>query len=625
MKLNIITKDEAIFDGIELLMDDLQIEVCLEGYPIEVTKNAGPIVVRNNGEKGEIHFEEPIHFFRALGLWLENYQIKREFDITETPQFTMSGVMLDASRNAVLHTNSVKTLLRKMAIMGLNVLMLYTEDTYEVKEYPYFGYMRGRYTEKELRELDLYADKLGIEMIPCIQTLAHLKEALKWNYAMNIRDTDDILLVGEPKTYEFIENMIVAASKPFKTKRIHIGMDEAFNLGLGNYLRKNGFEERFQIMNKHLQAVLKITEKHRLKPMIWSDMYFRLGSKTGAYYDLNAHIPENVIQEIPNVQLVYWDYYHTDEQFYETFIEKHKQIGPKPVFAGGVWTWNGISPNYGKAMATTEAALTACKKTGVQEVFATMWGDNGAETPLFTALPVLQQFAEHTYHKTVSDEQIVERFAFCHQSDMADFMELNKLDETPGVSQNNLHESNPSKLLLWQDVLIGLYDENIRGLSLNKHYQAVAEKLQQAKHKNNEWKPLFSFYEQLAHVLSLKAELGLQIKAAYDDNDKNKMSELVETVEQLKREVESLRKSHQNIWFSYNKPFGWEILDIRYGGVLTRLITTADRLNQWVNGEISQIEELAEERLPFEGPYPMPDGTIGRNVYHRIVTAGNLS
>ena len=44
--------------------------------------------------------------------------------------------MLDCSRNAVPRVEAVKMVLRKMALMGLNTLMLYTEDTYEVPEQP---------------------------------------------------------------------------------------------------------------------------------------------------------------------------------------------------------------------------------------------------------------------------------------------------------------------------------------------------------------------------------------------------------------------------------------------------------------------------------------------------------
>src|SRR5699024_7341799 len=141
-----------------------------------------------------------------------------------------------------------------------------------VDKYPYFGYMRGRYTQAEMKECDDYARTLGIEMVPCIQTLAHLTEALKWNYADEIKDTADILLAEEPKTYEFLENIIAAASNPIESKLIHIGMDEAQQLLLDNYIAKNGYRERFDIMNDHLQKVVSITEDLNLEPMIWSDM-----------------------------------------------------------------------------------------------------------------------------------------------------------------------------------------------------------------------------------------------------------------------------------------------------------------------------------------------------------------
>lgn len=625
MKLHLIGETESLEKGIEILSQELNFTRSHDGHPIHITQHDGPMTIKNDHNQGEITYHHPIHFYRALGLWLQKYQKQQTFTITEEPQFKMNGVMLDASRNAVLTVDGIKDMLRKMAIMGLNTLMVYTEDTYEVKDYPYFGYMRGRYTEKELKICDEYAAHLGIEMIPCIQTLAHLTEALKWNYAIDLRDTTDILLAGEPKTYDFLEKIIKAASKPFSSNRIHIGMDEAHQLGLGKYLDKHGYEERFSIMNRHLKEVVAITKKLNLNPMIWSDMYFRLGSKRGSYYDLDAKIPEDIVRSIPDTQLVYWDYYHTDEDFYQTFIQKHKQLKPDPIFAGGVWTWNGISPNYGKAIATTEAAMTACKKENIQETFVTMWGDNGAETPWLTALPVLQLYAEHAYHKKVTTDHVAERFQFCCDGQYDDFMTLNQLDETPGVSENNLHESNPSKLLLWQDLLVGLYDKNMQGLPLNKHYAELAAKLKQAKQANPSWTLLFDFYQQLADVLSIKAEYGINLKEAYDANDKSTVKSLKNQLNDLKASVDSLRKKHRTIWFSINKPFGWEIIDIRYGGVLARIDTVDHRLNQWLTGDIDTLEELDAERLHFEGPYPMPDGSLGRNLYHRIVTAGNLS
>ncbi|MEH7380549.1 beta-N-acetylhexosaminidase [Bacillus sp. JJ1533] len=612
--------------GLTIMGNELGFNREDNGFPITIVKKEGPIVVSSNGLAGRIEYQEKIHFFRALGLWLEEYQRNHEFLLQEEPQFISNGIMVDASRNAVMTVDGIQTLVRKMALMGLNLLMMYTEDTFTVKNYPYFGYMRGRYSEDELRACDDYAHQFGIEMVPCIQTLAHLTEALKWNYAAAVRDTSDILLVGHEETYKLIDDLLVAASAPFRSKRIHIGMDEAHMLGLGKYLEQNGFRRRFDIMNEHLQQVVSLAEERGLKPMIWSDMYFRLGSKTGNYYDLEAAIPEEVVKEIPqNVQLVYWDYYHDDVEFYQTFIQKHRQLGSEPVFAGGVWTWNGIAPNYGKTNVTTEAALTACKNEGIKEVFATMWGDNGAETDSFAMLAGLQLFAEHGYAEKVEKEKLARRFAFCTGGKLEDFYLLNEFDETPGVSKHNLKESHPSKFLLWQDLLIGLYDANIHGLQMNEHYQKLESRLSEAKDRNLEWSELFEFYIKLANVLSIKAEFGIKLKQAYDSNNKEEMKSLQEQLIDLRYRVECLRRAHRTLWFSTYKPFGWEVLDIRYGGVLTRIETAGFRIGQWLDGAIPRISELEEERLFHDAPWKMPEGALGRNSYHRIVTAGAFS
>ncbi|MDI2587640.1 beta-N-acetylhexosaminidase [Psychrobacillus sp. NEAU-3TGS] len=573
MKIHFRGDLTEVIEGITILGDDLGIQSAEDGYPIEVINRQGPLVVQNRDGKGQIIFENKIHFFRGLGLWLQHVEKRKEFHLTEEPQFETSGAMVDVSRNAVLTVDGIKMLLRKMAVMGLNMVMVYTEETYEVPGIPYFGYMRGRYTEDEMLECDDYAFHLGIEMIPCIQTLAHLKEALKWGYANDIKDTEDILLVGEPKTYELLKRMIEAAARPYRTKRIHIGMDEALQLGRGKYMEKNGYQNRFEIMNQHLQEVVSITEEYGLEPMIWSDMYFRLASRNGNYYDFNPSLLDQVKQSIPNVKMVYWDYYHAGESFYEGMLNTHKQIVADPIFAGGLWTWNGISPNYARAFKNSEAALSACKKTGVKEVFATMWGDNGAETPIQTALPGLQLFAEHTYHPEVSREHLEERFTYCTGYMLQDFLLLNQLDEIPGVMKDNLYSSNPSKFLLWQDVLVGLFDENIKGLPIAEHYSSLTEQLGEAKVRNQGIDLLFSFYEQLARVLSMKAELGIDLKSAYDEGNKVEVKVCLKKLKNLKVEVDSLRKAHRDVWFSVNKAFGWEVQDIRYGGLLTRIET----------------------------------------------------
>lgn len=621
VRLNFTGDISEVEEGISILKEELNFEVCGDGLTVNVKRKAGGnIEVHFDGENAQITYAQRIHFFRCLGLLLEGIANgEKPFRISETPQFDTSGVMLDVSRNAVLHVDGIKNMLRKMAVMGLNLAMLYTEDTFEVEQYPYFGYMRGRYSFSELKECDDYANALGIEMVPCIQTLAHLSNVLKWSFADDFKDTEDILLVGEEKTYEFIENIIKAAAAPFRSNRIHIGMDEAHNLGLGRYLKLNGYRRRFDIMCEHLDRVFDIVKKLGLEPMMWSDMFFRLGSKTGDYYDKEAAIPADIAKRIPGgLKLVYWDYYHRDENDYTHFLRKHKSISANTVFAGGIWVWGSLCPFYEQTILSTNAALCACKKEGIREVFATMWGDDGAETSVFCGLLGLQLYAEHTYNKTVTMQSVKSRFGFCAGADADLFLEFSAIDDLPPASGQNHKFFNPSKYFLWQDVLLGIYDKNIYDADLEGYYKNLYERLSSFNCTAGRWKDLLEFYKCLCSVLKDKVAIGIRLKKCYDEKDKKMLAEMGSTIiPNLIGKVIDLRKAHRRVWLAYNKPFGWEVLDIRYGGVLSRLDTAIDRINNYLDGKISVIEELEQERLYF---VRREDDFFYQNSYRRIAT-----
>jgi hexosaminidase len=592
-------------DGIAILADARGVEIGAGGIGISVERHERPTLeVTRAGNSGTVRYRERAHFFRGLGLLLEASADGDHLSLAEAPQFAMNGPMIDCSQgNAVPTVTTVKGLLRTMSLMGLNMLMLYAEDSYDVTDQPYFGYMRGRYSQAEIRELDDYADMLGIELIPCIQTLSHLRDVLKWDAFADVRDAAETMLVGSDKTYDLIEQMIAAASGPVRTTRIHIGMDEAWHLGLGQYLVENGYRTKFEIMNEHLRRVMEIVRRHGLEPMIWSDMYFRAGSRTGDYYDPDCHIPQSVMDEVPrDVQLVYWDYYHADEAFFTEWIRRHKAFGSTPVFAGGIWNWNQVALNYGWTLASTNAGLAACKKEGITEVIATLWGDDGTECDLHAALLGLQVFAEHGYAAELDEAKLARRFRFCTGGNAGDFLSIGELDTPAGTPADNPEQINPSRYLLWQHVLMGLLDANIRGLDLGAHYARLERQMTASAERNGACAPVFVFYERLCAVLAIKAEMGLRITDAYRDGDVEQLRKIAETdLPALVARVHNLRAHHRERWHTLYKPFGWEVIDTRYGGLLMSLDTAMQRLGDHVAGRIERIEELEEERLPFQG------------------------
>jgi hypothetical protein len=64
------------------------------------------------------------------------------------------GVMIDLSRNAVMSLPALRDFLTTLKKFGYNTVFLYMEDTYEVEGEEYFGYMRGRYSVEEMKEID---------------------------------------------------------------------------------------------------------------------------------------------------------------------------------------------------------------------------------------------------------------------------------------------------------------------------------------------------------------------------------------------------------------------------------------------------------------------------------------
>ena len=521
----------------------------------------------------------------------------------------MLGVMLDCSRNAVMNVKTVKQYAKILKDMGYNTLMLYTEDTYEVNNQPYFGHLRGKYTKPELKELDQYCTSIGIELVPCIQTLAHLENMFKWHSVYNeINDCDNILLAGEEKTYQVIEDMISTVSECFSSKKIHIGMDEAYRVGTGKYQEKHGIEDRFDIINNHLHKVCEICEKYNFEAMIWSDMFCKLALNVASQYESSedaskilekAKLPENV-------SLVYWDYYSTDYNRYSSLIKTNKLFGKKVYFAGGAWTWSGFAPDNDYSIKTTQAALSACNDEGVAGIFFTSWGDDGSECSKFTVLPALMYAAELAGGNTDIDS-IKEKFKAITGCEYDTFMLLDKFDTPCGKQEKSM-----SKNLLYNDAFMGIRDF-MCSFDDNDYYKKLAQDIHDAQGKGD-YEYLFARYEKLASVLSIKASLGIRIRQSYHEKNMAEIKKIITDCDELLKNLEEFHEIYQTEWFTENKPHGFDVQDIRLGGLIQRIKSCKKRLELFTDGKIKQIPELEEPVLD--------EANIGK--WLNIVTANNL-
>ncbi|SPO27718.1 uncharacterized protein UTRI_04246_B [Ustilago trichophora] len=427
-------------------------------------------------------------------------------NVTQTSDYSTIGTMIDCSRNGVLNVRSTKYLLRTLALLGYNMLQLYTEDTYEIDGEPFFGYMRGGYSHSELKHIDHYAAVFGIEVIPCIQTLGHLGQMLQWPRYLGLRDTAEVLLPEWPETYVMLEKMIRAATAPFRSKKIHLGMDETHGLGHGRYFSIYGHQNgkpASQVFVEHLEKVNAICQELQLEPMIWSDMLFCLSARNNSlvgYYD--SAQPIDVKQQgIPKqVDLVYWDYYHTSSTSYETRIKNHKELrGASPWLAAGSWTWSRFWTALPFTFQTISANLTAAKNSpGVKHVFLTIWGDEGNEVDLWSSLPAWCYYADHAYSTTSSfgtdddskatkvDVSLLKsKFDAIVGGNWDDFIRASAIDDTTkdGVAvaeDDKIHFApNTSKWMLWSDPVHSFAEPTLvaSGFDAESHYSNIASTL----------------------------------------------------------------------------------------------------------------------------------------------------
>ncbi len=510
-------------------------------------------------------------------------------------QYNHFGVMLDCSRNAVMKVEKVKRFIDCLAKMGYNTLMLYTEDTYEIEGEPSFGYLRGRYGGGEIREIDAYARSKGIELIPCLQTLAHFTNLVKLPTYRSIVDVNDILLIDEEKTYQLIEKIFATTAKNFTSRYINIGMDEAHMVGLGKYLDKHGYQNRFELLNRHLARVVEIAQKYGFTPHIWSDMYFRLNND-GEYYG-GVPVPQEVIDKVPDVELAYWDYHHHLVEDYDGMFRVHKDFHKTVWYAGAVWTWGGFAPFNDYSRRTMRPAMESVRKNGIENVIITMWGDNGKECSFFAGLAALytiRQYALGNYDEKKIAEGFKQTFGF----DFDDFMLLDKPNGVTRFVKEMRGQEQVAKTLLYSDPFMGQYDNQIAREGDFK-YDEIAESLFAAGKRAGEFDYIFACFGKLCSALHYKGKLGVETRSAYLAGDKKALEGLVEKYALAEKGVGEFHEAFQKLWFTENKPFGWEIHDARLGGVRQRLATCRKRLQAYLCGEADRIEELEEEILDF--------------------------
>lgn len=240
--------------------------------PLELSEQQQEAYKIKVGAEGiAIYAHNPIGFYRAaqtlrkaLPIVKEDAEAKVELpyvNIQDEPRFVYRGALLDCARH-FFSVEMIKEFLDVMALHGCNQFHWHLTDDqgwrFEVKSMPELalrGSVReqttigpnvgifdgvphgGYYTQEECRDIVKYAAERYINVIPEIDLPGHMQSALHVYPELGCTGgpypvrtywgvSREVLCGGNPKTLEFLKNVLKEVCEVFPSKIIHIGGDE---------------------------------------------------------------------------------------------------------------------------------------------------------------------------------------------------------------------------------------------------------------------------------------------------------------------------------------------------------------------------------------------------------------
>ena len=232
--------------------------------------------------------------------------------ITDEPRFEYRGMMLDVSRH-FFGLDFVKKQIDAMAYYKLNRLHIHLTDAagwrIEIKKYPRLtnfaawrtgktwkewwngdrkyveegseGAEGGYFTQDQCREIVEYAKKHYITVIPEIEMPSHSEEVLTAYPELSCthvpyKQAD--FCVGNEKTFEFLENVLLEVMEIFPSEYIHVGGDEASKQSWETCplcqarMKKEGLKDVDELQSYLIERMEKFLNKHGRNLLGWDEI-----------------------------------------------------------------------------------------------------------------------------------------------------------------------------------------------------------------------------------------------------------------------------------------------------------------------------------------------------------------
>ena len=319
---------------------------------------------------------------------MQNTLVRKLFGSSPNPRFKQRGLLLDISRNRVPNMKWLYRFIDALEVLRFNELQLYSEHTFAYQEHSTVWSDASPMTAAEIRSLDAYCGARGIELVANQNSFGHLERWLKhdryralaecpegFTHPISGKHKDPSTLYPSKESLDFIHSLYCELLPNFRSKQIHVGGDEPWELGKGRSQEAVKIDGKQAVYLDYMQSVFDLAEQQECSAQFWADIILEKSS---------------LIKQLPKqVTPVIWGY-ESDFPF-DLHCHAIADGGFRGQFyvAPGAGNWNSFSGRLSVAEANIKNAAQSGHTHGASGLLLTAWGDNGHHQPYATLYPSL--------------------------------------------------------------------------------------------------------------------------------------------------------------------------------------------------------------------------------------------
>ncbi len=286
--------------------------------------------------------------------------------ISDKPALRYRWIQDDWSRGPIPNMEFVKQQIRTLSEYKINGYCIYAENIFQSEKYPEINARGAVVTPAEVKEIVEYGKKYHVEIIPQQECLGHMHYTLREPTFNDIAERvgGQVLSPATERTYTFLNDYLGEILPNFESEFVHVGCDEAFELGRGKSKPMVDSSSVDDVFVYHMQRVAKLPALKDKKLLFWGDIAVNKPD-----IDLSG-LPKNAIA-------VVWDYLpRPDFDYYFPQLVRNKV--PTVVTPGAFWGGR-VFPEYKAHLINIQHLVRDGKKYGTLGLLNATWDDMGED------------------------------------------------------------------------------------------------------------------------------------------------------------------------------------------------------------------------------------------------------